>query len=238
MTELPMMISSFDKSEIVNTNNISKTDLKNYLNVLFKALDLNYDKDYGWNKKDVHKRKSVGNQIISELLTDRSIIQPSELQANESFTLRSCLPKLLQLLDEFPDLISEMSSLFDNLIHGEQVQLSDIPNEDVVSSLSYLFTSIGLVANKHDGAFGLPSEKENVLCSLKHLKTIFKTARKFAKLNSMKLKSGDSSSSENDSDGSNSKHDSDTNEIRIRIGPSAPSIKQLSQAQLLKKVFY
>jgi hypothetical protein len=165
-SQLPMMIASLDADEYINTDRIRNNEaLRTYLQTyLMPQLPVEYVSNRGWSRRSVNvcvsdviaEKLAATGEIVATPTTNTTtasaVIRVSSLSSSlssaQSTAYRIGVPRLLQLLSEFPDLRTELPSFLENMQEGNRVQLDGMEDENVADGLSRFLKSIGMEEGK------------------------------------------------------------------------------------------
>lgn len=116
LSELPLLINSFDKNETVLLQQVENVQYRDYLLQLMKLLPVITDGTGSYSKHP--SVNSVGNWILEELAKSKSISQPNKLTEAQIMSSRTFPVYLFSILEKFPALINDLSTLFQTLLNG------------------------------------------------------------------------------------------------------------------------
>jgi hypothetical protein len=180
--ELPLLISTLDSGQYVELKRISNDSLRSYLSDLMQFLPVEYLDGKGWLKNS--STKSISGFMLKEMINLKSIKQPNDLDYSERLSSTKPPIVLHDILLNFPSIKNEFSTLIENLLDGNAVQLNDIEDEEIRKSLENFFISIELEYSKLTG-YAVPDEKkkkEIVLKTLKLFLNIFLSEQRIEKI--------------------------------------------------------
>lgn len=116
LSELPLLVNSFDKGETVLLQQVEDVHYRNYLLKLMQLLPVITDRTGCYTKH--HSVNGVGNWILQELLKSKSINKPNNLTEAQSLASRTFPVYLFSIIEKFPVLIDDLPSLFQTLLNG------------------------------------------------------------------------------------------------------------------------
>lgn len=134
--ELPEIIHLLDQGETVHIDKISDSALRIYLQDLLKDL-------FSLNRIS-SSSKGVTELLQSTFQSSSVSKKVSDMNAGETLAYRSGIPRVLRLVETFPELRSELPDFFDNLLEEGSVDLSGLSNTDIREELVALLVSLGL----------------------------------------------------------------------------------------------
>lgn len=260
LEELPQMALALDKGEFINLEGISNVPMRESLIQVFNNIPI-VSKDntgQGWYRNTKDKR--ITSYIMNSLTGCKVIRDPRKLDSSQSTTSRIPAIHLLSLVQQFPNIVSELPVIIDQILEGNAVALENIADEDLGEALEKLLKSLGLVQTR-DG-LDIPSGREgdHVVDCLEHFEEIFKAYERgnYRLSSSNEGKTRYDSDSDRSSSSSESQHsycssssssssrnkasheiiedDESGDEIGPSIkvaGPSMPTKRELEKAQLL-----
>ena len=139
------MLAALDAGQLVNIDGLTNKDLKNYLEQLFMMLPLKKgEKGEGWRKDPNSNCVSISGSVLHRLLSTGAIVQPGDLTSSQQLSARTAPTCLFTILDQHPELVTELVPLLQSIENGQGVQLGGIANKDVRRCLSELFQSLGI----------------------------------------------------------------------------------------------
>jgi hypothetical protein len=150
--QLPMMITSLDEDEYIDTERIRSNDgLRRYLERdLLPLLPVEFTPSRGWSR-------SCADVSISAFLADHfaftgeAVPVPEAkagLSAAQSTAYRIGAPRLLQLLSDLPGLKNELSGFLLSMEEGNRVLLDEMEDEVVGEALNRFLKSVGMEEGK------------------------------------------------------------------------------------------
>ena len=211
-----MMLASLDAGNIISPQSLPNKPLALYLDNLFGSMPLK-NLNGGWCKDKDRNINSISGYVLNELLKLKVIVQPPELSASQTLSLRAAQTVLKDILLSYPELVEEIPGLLENLIGGGKVMLSGLENEEIAQLLGRFFDALGFKTSKNesdsDGDNDNDDDKDDEgggyrslrtddvvgHASLCHMMNVFKNAEKFASLKSAASESSRVSSSSSSS---------------------------------------
>ena len=116
LSELPLLVNSFDKNETVMLQQVQDVNYRDYLLKLMQLLPVITDGTGCYTK---HPSVSgVGSWILQELTKSKSINKPNNLTEAQSLASRTFPVYLFSIIEKFPALIDDLPSLFQTLLNG------------------------------------------------------------------------------------------------------------------------
>lgn len=167
--ELPGLLAALDEGKQIFLQD-SQDPLQHAMIVVLRALPTNCSSKSLWTKGECSSLRSF---ILDELLTSSYIIQPQNLAVHERLAVISA-KSLLHMLENHPEILSDLTSLFENLLDGEGLDLSGLENLELREELISFLRQVGL--RNTDGVFQL-SEKAEDQSSRKAIKLILSSLR-------------------------------------------------------------
>lgn len=159
-----------DSGECINVNGISDSGRREFLSKVMAhpSMPTEFHPGSGWAK--LSECQCIRRILLETLLKCGSIIHPQDLSSGEARAVRMA-PEILKLLQEIPDLYSELDQLLSTLCGGGVVDLGGLDNKDVRKALCNCFERIGV--DKSEGgskySFCLPEFDGDVVRSaLRH----------------------------------------------------------------------
>jgi hypothetical protein len=141
--EIPSIFHSLNEEEFVQIKMITNKTMRESLCLLMTYIPgMEEHPQHGWYWKKT-SNCSVNYSVLDELLSGHSIIEPKCLSISQQRSSRSA-PLLLDLVKSFPELKTELSSIFHQLLQGTAVQLQDLPDEQLVEGLERFFKSLNI----------------------------------------------------------------------------------------------
>jgi hypothetical protein len=258
VAEIPSIFNSLNEEEFVQIKMITDKNMRESLSLLMKYIPgMEEHPHHGWYWKKTSSISSINYSVLGILLSGESITEPKHLTISQQRSSRSAPLLLLDLVKSFPELKTELSSIFHQLLQGTAIQLQDLPDEQLVEGLERLFKSLN-IPETEDGyaiAYSSSSKGEYQLLKecVKFYLDILDNYKKYLKIREKLFPSDkkteyrdttkaedvatDSSSSESDEESASSSSSLDNPSEIVRdqqkkvLGPALPSASELHLAQ-------
>ena len=176
LEELPAIMLCYDQNEPVLIDNIKDESKRLYLKIIINDI---------MQLKTKYKLPSL-TKTIQYIFQKHILIlkNVNEMSAGESLVYRSGLPRILLLLQQFPDLLSELPSFLSNLIDEKMVDISGITDDDVREELGGFLRSIGLTLDgDEDDVYHIPEGKDEMIAAcLSAIQELFFVAEQYCPL--------------------------------------------------------
>ena len=174
--ELPEIMLCYDQNEPVLIDNIKDESKRLYLKIIINDI---------MQLKTKYKLPSLIKTI--QYIFQKHILilkNVNEMSAGESLVYRSGLPRILLLLQQFPNLLSELPSFLSNLIDEKMADISGIDDDDVREELGSFLRSIGLTLDgDEDDVYHIPEGKDEMIVScLSAIQELFIVAEQYCPL--------------------------------------------------------
>lgn len=257
LDEFPQIVNALDKGEYINIDGISNIPARECLIEVFNNISIvrNDSQGHGWYRHA--KNEKIASHILRVLGDAKVIKDPKKLESSEIQSSRIAPLQLLSMIQSFPNFVTEVPIIIDQILEGHAVQLDEISDDELARGVGKLFITLGLVHT--DDGLDVPTGKregDQVIDCLEHFEEIFKSYKRGLCGNHIQNKSdGYKSSSSTESVKSASSHSQSSNlwcnsderneeilhgdesdlEIgpsKIVVGPSVPSHIELEKSRL------
>ncbi len=253
LDEFPQIVNALDKGEYINIDGISNIPARECLIEVFNNISIvrNDSQGHGWYRHA--KNEKIASHILRVLGDAKVIKDPKKLESSEIQSSRIAPLQLLSMIQSFPNFVTEVPIIIDQILEGHAVQLDEISDDELSIVFRKLFITLGLVHT--DDGLDVPTGKregDQVIDCLEHFEEIFKSYKRGLCGNHIQNKSdGYKSSSSTESVKSASSHSqlasNERDEEILRgdesgleigpskkvVGPSVPSRIELEKARLL-----